>query len=131
MALGKSVRRSSAVQKKPSNHAKGMLAEATAEILLRTQGYSILARRFKTASGEIDLVARRGSRVAFIEVKRRATIDDAAEAITRKLRGRVRHAAELWLQDHEDDLSLDPAFDVVLMAPGQWPVHMTDAFPFE
>lgn len=129
--MGRSAQEQPSVGKKTSNYAKGVLAEATAEILLRTQGYSILARRFKTPSGEIDLVARRGSRVAFIEVKRRATIDDAAEAVTRKLRGRVRHAAELWLQDHEDDPTVDPAFDVVLMAPGQWPVHMTDAFPFE
>lgn len=114
-----------------TSHAKGKLAEASAEILLRTQGYSIVARRFKTSSGEIDLVARRGARVAFIEVKLRKTIDEAADSVTRRLRGRVRHAAELWLQDHEDDLTLDPAFDVVLMAPGHWPVHMTDAFPFE
>jgi putative endonuclease len=114
-----------------TSHAKGKLAEASAEILLRTQGYSILARRFKTASGEIDLVARRGARVAFIEVKLRPTIDEAAESVTPRLRGRVRNAAELWLQEQENDLSLDPAFDVVLMAPGQWPVHMTDAFPFE
>ena len=115
-----------------TSHAKGVLAETSAEILLKTMGYSILARRFKTPAGEIDLVARKGARVAFIEVKRRATIDDAAESVTRRLRGRVRQAAELWLQKHEDDLTLDPAFDVVvLMAPGQWPVHMADAFPFE
>ena len=117
--------------KQRTSHAKGVLAEASAEILLKTMGYSILARRYKTPSGEIDLVARKGARVAFIEVKRRATIDDAAESVTRRLRGRVRQAAELWLQKHEDDLTLDPAFDVVLLAPGQWPVHMTDAFPFE
>jgi putative endonuclease len=129
--MGQSALSSTAVRKKLTSHAKGKLAEASAEILLRTQGYSILARRFKTGSGEIDLVARRGSRVAFIEVKLRASIDDAAEAVTPKLRGRVRNAAELWLQDHEADQSIDPAFDVVLMAPGQWPVHMTDAFPFE
>jgi len=122
---------SPAVGKRRTSHAKGKLAEASAEILLRTQGYSILARRFKTGSGEIDLVARRGTRVAFIEVKLRASIDDAAEAVTPKLRGRVRNAAELWLQDNEADQTMDPAFDVVLMAPGQWPVHMTDAFPFE
>jgi len=114
-----------------TSHAKGKLAEASAEILLRTMGYSILARRFKTPSGEIDLVARRGARVAFIEVKLRPTLDDAVESVTPRLRRRVRDAAELWLQDHEGDPGLDPAFDVVLMAPRQWPVHMADAFPFE
>lgn len=118
-------------RKSRTNHSKGMLAEASAEIFLRTKGYSILARRFKTPSGEIDLVARRGTRVAFVEVKHRKTIDDAAESVTPRLRSRVRHAAELWLQGHEDDPTLDAAFDVVLMAPRQWPVHMTDAFPFE
>ena len=118
-------------QKLRTSHAKGKLAETSAELLIRSMGYSILARRFKTAAGEIDLVARRGARVAFIEVKLRSTIDDAAESVTPRLRKRVRQAAELWLQDHEDDLTLDPAFDVVLMAPSQWPVHMADAFPFE
>lgn len=116
---------------KRTSHAKGKLAETSAELLVRGMGYSILERRFKTSAGEIDLVARRGSRVAFIEVKRRATIDDAADSVTPRLRKRVRQAAELWLQDHEDDLTLDPAFDVVLMAPRQWPVYMSDAFPFE
>ena len=116
---------------KRTSHAKGKLAEASAELLLRTMGYSILDRRFKTPAGEIDLVARRGSRVAFIEVKRRPTIDEAAESVTARQRHRVRNAAEQWLQNHEDDLSLDPAFDVVLMAPRLWPVYMPDAFPFE
>jgi len=118
-------------RKARTSHAKGKLAETSAEIFLRHKGYSILARRFKTRSGEIDLVARRGDRVAFVEVKLRHTLDDAAEAVTPRLRKRVRQAAELWLQDHEDDLALEPGFDVVLMAPGLWPFHMTDAFPFE
>lgn len=114
-----------------TSHAKGKMAETGAEVLLRTMGFSILERRFKTPAGEIDLVARRGRRIAFIEVKHRATLDDAAESVTAKLRRRVRHAAEIWLQDHEDDPTLDPAFDVVLMAPRQWPVYVPDAFPFE
>lgn len=113
------------------SHESGVLAEMAAEVLLRWKGYSILERRFKTSAGEIDLVARRGGRVAFVEVKRRRTIDEALDSLTPRLRRRVRQAAELWLQRHDEYGRLDIAFDVVLLTPETWPVHMMDAFPFE
>lgn len=110
---------------------QGLWAERIAEILLRLKGYRILERRFRTHSGEIDLIARRGKRLAFVEVKRRASLDDAMEAITPKLRGRVRRAAELWMGRHDRAGRWRPAFDVVVIVPGTWPRHMQDAFPFE
>ena len=117
------------------SYETGKLSELAAEMLLRWKGYSILDRRFKTSGGEIDLVARRGGRVAFVEVKRRATIDDALDTLTprlrRRVRRRVRNAAELWMQKYDEYGKLDVAFDVVLLTPTSWPVHMMDAFPFE
>ncbi len=113
------------------SYQTGKLSELAAEMVLRWKGYSILDRRFKTTGGEIDLIARRGGRVAFVEVKRRATIDDALDTLTPRLRRRVRYAAELWMQKYDEYGKLDVAFDVVLLTPTSWPVHMLDAFPFE
>jgi len=110
---------------------QGLWAERLAELMLRLKFYRILARRFKTPVGEIDLIARRGKRLAFVEVKRRPSMDQALEAITPRLRGRVRKAAELWMARHDRAGRWHPAFDVVVVVPGTWPVHMRDAFPFE
>ena len=110
---------------------RGQWAEVAAELVLRLKGYRVLARRYKTPLGEIDLIARRGRRLAFVEVKRRATEDEALEAITPRLRGRVRRAAELWMQRYDPAGRWEPAFDVVAIVPGRWPRHLRDAFPFE
>lgn len=110
---------------------QGLWAERLAEILLRLKGYRILDRRYRTKVGEIDLIARRGKRLAFVEVKRRKSQDEALDAITPKLRGRVRRAAELWQQRYDKAGRWQPAFDVIVVLPGQWPRHMQDAFPFE
>lgn len=59
-------------------YRRGLFAETVTALLLRLKGHRILARRYKTPVGEIDLVALKGRRLAFIEVKRRKTKDDAA-----------------------------------------------------
>jgi putative endonuclease len=119
-----------ALRRRQSERA-GLRAERLAELMLRLKLYRILARRYKTPVGEIDLIARRGKRLAFVEVKLRRTEDDALESITPRLRGRVRKAAELWMQRHDRAGRWQPAFDVVLLRPGCWPRHLRDAFPFE
>jgi putative endonuclease len=109
----------------------GRWAEMAAEFGLRLKGYGILERRCKTRAGEIDLIARRGKRLAFVEVKLRKTEDEALDAITPRLRGRVRRAAALWMARHDPGGRFEPAFDVMVVLPGRWPRHLQDAFPFE
>ena len=99
--------------------------------MLRLKLYRILARRFKTPAGEVDLIARRGTRLSFVEVKLRQSEDAALEAITPRLRRRVRKAAELWMQRHDRSGRWQPAFDVVIVTPGRWPRRLRDALPFE
>jgi putative endonuclease len=118
-------------ERRKRSERQGRWAEQAAEWWLRLKGYSILDRRYRTPLGEIDLVARRGRRLAFVEVKLRPTHDEAIEAITPQLRDRVSAAADLWQQRHDREGTLEPAFDVVVVTPGRWPCHLRDAFPFD
>jgi putative endonuclease len=113
---------------KRTGYKTGLLAEKLAEILLMLKGYSILARRHKTPVGEIDLVARRGRTLVFIEVKWRGTAEEAAEAVHAKNRARVQNATALYLQKHPEYSHMDVRFDAVLLAPGRWPRHVTQAW---
>ena len=106
----------------------GISAESRACVYLIAKGYRILARRFKTPYGEIDIVARRRGLLAFIEVKARATLDDAAYSVTPQQRRRIVNAAQVWLSAHDDHASLDMRFDVVLIAPKSLPRHLMAAF---
>ena len=69
--------------------ARGRLAELAALTRLRLKGYRLLARRFQSGQGEVDLIMRRGEVTAFIEVKARGTIDDGVTAVTERLPGAV------------------------------------------
>jgi putative endonuclease len=106
----------------------GLSAESRAAALLMLKGYRIAARRFRGPIGEIDIVARRGRNLVFVEVKARDTHDDAAEAITPEQQRRIVATAQAWLVRHPADLSSDLRFDAVLVAPRQWPRHIVAAF---
>ena len=75
----------------------GLSAESRAAAYLMAKGYRILAKRFRTPHGEIDLVAKRRNLVAFVEVKARATLDEAAFAVTPRQQSRIINAAQVWL----------------------------------
>jgi putative endonuclease len=109
-------------------YRSGLLAETFVAMLLRLKGYAIVARRYKTPVGEIDLVALRGKRLAFVEVKRRKTADDAAWTLPAKQRRRIVRAAQYWLAGHPHFSGHDLAFDVVLTAPWALPRYIENAF---
>jgi putative endonuclease len=106
----------------------GISAESRAALLLIAKAYRIVARRWKTPFGEIDIIARRRRMLVFAEVKARATLDGAAEAVSERSRRRIIAAAELWLARHPDDAKSDIRFDVILVAPGKMPRHIPNAF---
>ena len=72
-------------------------------MFLIAKAYRIVARRWKTPLGEIDIVARRRRSLVFVEVKARANADEAAEAVTERVKRRIIGAAEVWLARHPDD----------------------------
>jgi putative endonuclease len=106
----------------------GISAESRAAAFLIAKGYRILARRFRTPVGEIDIVAGRRNTLAFVEVKARSTLDGAAESITDRNKQRIVAAAEYWLSQHLDDVTREMRFDAVLVAPGKVPRHIAGAF---
>ena len=106
----------------------GLSAESRAAMCLIAKGYRVVARRWKTPSGEVDIVARRRRALVFVEVKARAHADDAAEAVTERGKRRIVAAAELWLAHNPDDAQREIRFDVMLVTPGKIPQHITNAF---
>jgi putative endonuclease len=108
--------------------AFGLSAESRAAALLIAKGYRIVARRWRSPVGEIDIVARRRRTLIFVEVKARLTHDDAAEAVIGRQQRRIIAAAEAWLASHPDDINCDIRFDVVLVAPKSLPRHIQAAF---
>lgn len=106
---------------------KGRIAETLAAFALTLKGYRILARRRRTPRGEIDLIAVRGRRLAFVEVKRRPTRDDAEASLTPYQTARLHDAAEHWLADRHRYHDHDLAFDALFVLPWRWPMHLRDA----
>ena len=107
---------------------RGHAAELLCLWHLRLRGYRILARRFRVPSGEIDLIARRGRVLAAIEVKARPSVTIASESISARQRRRVARALEHFLAMRPELAGLAPRFDVMLVAPGRLPQHVTDAW---
>jgi putative endonuclease len=107
---------------------RGISAESIAAAWLIGKGYRILARRFRSAAGEIDIIAGRRQTVIFVEVKARATFDEAAEAVTPRQRSRIATAAEIWLANNPKIKFQDLRFDAILIVPGSLPRHIPGAF---
>lgn len=106
----------------------GHVAELAAAVLLTLKGYRLIARRYKTPLGEIDLIVKRGRLIAFVEVKARASIREGVEAVGPAAERRIVAAADLWLAKHPDAAGLDLRYDIVAVAPWRIPEHLPDAF---
>lgn len=113
--------------------ARGRSAERRAAWLLRLKGYAVLARNFRPAKnaglGEIDIVARRGRTLAFVEVKARAAEADAIFAIAPEQQARIARAAQHFLKTRPVYQGFAQRYDAMVLEAGRfWPRHLTDAF---
>jgi putative endonuclease len=111
-----------------TNHRNGILAEYAALAYLTLKGYRLVAMRYKTKLGEIDLIMRRGRTLAFIEVKARPSHADAAHAIHAKNQSRVMQAAQMFRIQHPTYHDYEVRFDALLIAWYKWPQHLVHAF---
>jgi putative endonuclease len=118
-------RRLSEARKKA--HILGLRAERLGVLFLRLKGYSIIEQRFTIRGGEIDIVARRGETIAFVEVKIRQNLDDAYLAIDAAKRRRLSHAVKVWLTTHPWAMAFSLRGDALFMTPWQWPRHISAA----
>ncbi|HVM23667.1 MAG TPA: YraN family protein [Sphingomicrobium sp.] len=106
---------------------RGRGAETLACWFLRLHGWRILARRARVPGGEVDVVARRGRTLAFVEVKARASAEAAAMALDEWRLRRVATAAERLtprFMREGDDIRIDAIF----LVPGRWPKHVTNVW---
>lgn len=107
----------------------GQLAERCCTGLLRLKGYRIIARGFRVPVGEIDIIARKGRLLAFIEVKARSTAD--AEVLTSRQQKRIIRAAEAFMMTRPDLADLDLRFDLMLIGGWRRPRHLCGAWRAE
>lgn len=107
----------------------GRSAETRAGWLLRLKLYRIVATRYKTPVGEIDIVARKGRTIVFVEVKQRSGSAAARDqALASVNTSRIVRCAEWFQSAHPAYRGCDFRFDVITLAPGRWPHHLVNAF---
>ncbi|MCB2063206.1 MAG: YraN family protein [Novosphingobium sp.] len=105
----------------------GRAAENRAAVWLEARGWEILDRRRKTKRGEIDLVARDGNAIVFVEVKWRRSAEQLDLAIDEYRLRRVAAAAEAVAHEYATN-GEDLRIDVLLLAPGHEPRHIVNAW---
>lgn len=106
---------------------RGDRGEALAAALLMAKGYRILARRHRTPYGEVDIIAVRLRRIAFVEVKRRPSLSAAEAALTPNQSRRIGNAADYWLANNSRYGDYELGLDAVLVVPWRWPRHIPNA----
>lgn len=117
----------------------GMRAESIAKLYLRCKGYRVLAGRFRNHMGEIDLIASKGNMLIAVEVKARQTLDACEETVPPWKQHKISRALEGLLAGHASASHSKIAglaggrernirFDVIWIAPWQWPRHIKDAW---
>ena len=114
-------------QRRVEAERRGRRGEQFAVWWLRLGGWSIIGQRLRVGAGEVDIVARRGSILAFVEVKWRARSEDLDFAIDSYRLRRVARAAQVLAHRFagpNDTLRID----VILLSPGRWPRRITNAW---
>ena len=106
------------------NDQRGRRAETIAAWYLRLKGYKIVARRVRTKVGEIDIVARHGDSLVFVEVKARRTLDSAIFALHPAALRRIEAASRVLAPRYGSGCTTT-RIDAVLVRPWGLPVHMT------
>ena len=104
-----------------STFAAGRAAERRAWWFYRLRGYRILDQNAWSGGNELDLVVRRGGRLAFVEVKAKGGpgLGSPFEMVTLEKQRRLRRAAESWLAAHPEEAQLEASFEVVALQDGR------------
>jgi putative endonuclease len=106
----------------------GRRGELVAALWLMAKGYRILGFRLRTPQAEIDLLALRGRTLAVVEVKRRADMLAALEAVSFDQRARLRRAGAMLAARRPSLAGASVRLDLMALAPGRLPMHIPDAW---
>lgn len=106
----------------------GARAEYLAAAFLMAKGYRPLSMRYSAHGGEIDLIAKRGKTIAFVEVKARASAEAALDAIGAAKTERFRRAADAWIMRNPWCSNYTLRADAVLVVPYRLPRHLENVF---
>lgn len=109
-------------------YKKGHRAEWFCAAVLFFKGYRVLKMRYKTPVGEVDLIARRGQSLVFVEVKARDTYQAGVEAVTPKSQKRIRRAGEYFLMKNPPYINFSIRFDVMVVRGISLPYHIPNAW---
>ncbi|MDH3660872.1 MAG: YraN family protein [Alphaproteobacteria bacterium] len=107
---------------------RGRFSERLAAWSCRVRGFRVLAERYRTPFGEIDLVLRRRGLLIFAEVKARETFDEALHALRPPQQQRLAQAAAIYLRDHPIHDACAIRFDLIAVRPWRWPRQIGDAW---
>ncbi|GEO83699.1 MULTISPECIES: YraN family protein [Alphaproteobacteria] len=107
---------------------RGRWSEWGAAFFLMAKGYRIVAIRYRVRAGEVDIIARRGELIAFVEVKARQDLMAAIDAVTFASQNRIRAAGDHWLSRQPDAARLTLRYDIVAVRPWTLPRHFEGAF---
>lgn len=118
---------SAAQTKRQEAEKVGRRAEWLASLMLMLKGFVIVERRLKNPAGEIDLIAKRGKLLIFVEVKARANMDNAIEAVTPRNRARICAATEMYLSRRHALAECMRRYDIIAVA-GWRMRHIPDAW---
>lgn len=124
-------RRAAMTRRRQKAHRAGHAAEWIAIVYLRLTGWRILARRFLVKGGEIDVIARRGRTIAFVEVKLRTSLDLAATSIDAAKRRRMARAARAFVSRQRAGADFTYRADAVFLAPWRLPRHVSALFELD
>ena len=109
-------------------HRRGLRAETVAAFWLRLRGYAIVERDLRSRLGQIDIIARRGRTIVFVEVKERAEVATALESVLPQQRRRIERSAVSYMAGRQQFSGHDMRFDVVVLSPWRLPRHIVDAW---
>jgi len=117
--------------KKINHYRRGKWAEYYAALYLFIKGYGILKMRYKTKVGEVDIVARRGKTICFVEVKYRENYSDAVDSISAKSQSRIRRAGQHYLFEHDresNNVDYQLRCDAIIITKNLFIRHIENAF---
>ncbi len=114
-----------------NNWRKGREGERRAEEYLRRRGYEVIARNFRSRRGEIDIVAAKGERVVFVEVKNWNSLgaEDLEYAIDQRKQQRIREASRYFIYKNPEFQGRELSYDVLLFSSREPEIkHYENAF---